>query len=525
MNRELFQILSQYMEKKYPEIWTSNFESSNKDKDKDKGNGIQKLSEQEVKDAIINGKWDELIEGLKAKIVTENKTETETEFKIESKSKQDDNKNKVIKENLFKLIEQKIQETLYKGNQTEALEILRNHLSPLKIFPDRIHQLAQDILLMRATPVNRYILVQEVFGELRKLKGLILSENRLEELIEDAKEYQKIKCPFHVNNVNDSDWCLWTAHNCQRSGPIKMKAENVQRREILTHSTGELLNLLMSTDGKNVFIIDEDGNVHIYPINDPNFRAINISSHNAIHPITFWPRITDKLPELINREVSISNVLGNEVESKKRFPIENPISIAITADDQFLICSTEGQSTTLFDMKNGKVVHSWIRLRCSHLMTPQNSAEKYFLAVSDHGSILQISTESFETIKTIPSMNERLNVSSVYLDGKRLLVGYNNSTIYYYDDWQGYEHPTRIFRGHSCTKFRVNSILSRYDRNLALSCSENGSIYGWNIETGRLVYVIDLHEKCSNDIMEIGQGQFITCGDDGKLYEWKLYQD
>jgi hypothetical protein len=519
MNRDLFQIVSQYIEKNYPEIWTfssSNFKNSNSENDK----GIQKLSEQEVKDAIVDGKWDELIEGLKAKIVAENKTESKTESETESKSNQDDNK--VIKENLFKLIEQKIQETLDKGNQTEALEILRNHLSPLKIFPDRIHQLAQDILLMRATPVNRYILAQEVFGELRKLKGLILSENRLEELIEDAKEYQKIKCPFHVNTENDWDWCLWTDHNCQRCGPIKLKAEDVQRKEISIDSTGELLNLFMSTDGKNVFVIDEDGNVHIYSINDHNFRTITIESHNAINPITFWPRITDKLPELINREVLISNVLGDEVESKKLFPVENPISIAITADDQFLICSNEGQSTTLFDMKNGKVVHSWIRLRCSHLMTPQNSAEKYFLAVSDHGSILQISTESFETIRTIPSMNERLHVSSVYLDGKRLLIGYNNSTIYYYDNWQEYEHPTRIFRGHSCTKFRVNSILSRYDINLALSCSENGSIYGWNIETGRLVYVIDLHGKCSNDIMEIGQGRFMTCGDDGKLYEWKL---
>jgi len=196
--------------------------------------------------------------------------------------------------------------------------------------------------------------------------------------------------------------------------------------------------------------------------------------------------------------------------------------MALTAEKEFVICSTEGQNTTIFDMNEGKVIHSWIRLRCSHLLTPQNASDKYFLAVSDNGVILQISTESFETIKIIPSMNERLQVSSAYLDGRRLLIGYNNSTLYYYEDWQNYEHPTRIFRGHTCTKFRINSILSRFDRNLALACSENGSIYVWNIETGRLIFEINLHDKCSNDIMEIGQERFLTCGDDGKLYEWKL---
>lgn len=495
--QELFQIVSQYLNQNYPEIWNKiSLNIAN-------NNDTEKLSEQELKDAIINGKWDELIEQLAAKFET----------------KLDCNSIEIIKATFFKLIEQKIQETLENGNQTEALEILRNCLSPLKLFPDRIHKLAQDILLMRAAPINRNSLFQEIYEELKKVEGLILPANRLEELINEAREYQKIKCPFHVNHENGSS--LWTDHKCITSCPLKLRPPDVRRREISISSRGELLNIFMSTNENNLFIIDDESDLYVYVIDDSAGNAKKMSSRNVMQSITFWPRISNKLPEKINREVFISNVLEDD-EKRTRLTTENPISMALTADKEFIICSTEGQNTTIFDMNEGKVIHSWIRLRCSHLLSPQNPSDKYFLAVSDNGAILQISTESFETIKTIPSMNERLQISSAYLDGRRLLIGYSNSTLYYYEDWQNYEHPTRIFRGHICTKFRVNSILSRFNRNLALSCSENGSIYVWNIDTGRLVYEIGLHQKCSNDIMEIGQGQYLTCGDDGKLYEWKL---
>ena len=494
MNSELLQIISQYLKQNYPEIWSKLPIESNFD--------TKAISEQQLKDAIINGKWDEIVEELQERF-------------------DDFESQEIIKMTLFKLIEQKIQEKLENGCQTEALEILRNSLSPLKLLPDRIHQLAQNILLMRATPMNRYVLAQEICEELRqKVNGLILSDNRLEELIEQALKYQRIKCPFHAKNNNEVSG-LWTDHKCASNGPLKLKPADVERKEIPHNSRGELLNLYISKNGCNLVVTDDDCEVFVYCLNEANYETKRHSA--SIETLNFWPKTTDKLPVTNDKYVSISNLSGNDENRGKVFNVEGPISMALTADEEFVIFSTEGQITTIFDTKETKVLHSWIRLRCSHLLTPQNTNEKYFLAVSDNGNILQISTESFETIRTLPSMNERLQVSSAYLDGKRLLIGYNNSTLYYYEDWQNYEHPTRILRGHKCTKFRVSSILSRYDQNLAISCSENGSIYVWNLETSRLIYEIVLHDKCSNDILEIGRGKFVTCGDDGKIYEWKLF--
>lgn len=492
MNQELFQIVIQYLKRNYPEICNqSPIVNDN----------LNTLSEQQFKDKVINGMWDEIDDNLS-----------------------DYDSNEIVKTTLFKLIEQRIQETLEKGDQTGALELLRSRLTPLKLFPDRIHQLAQDILLMKAAPRYRSILAQEICGELRKVDGLILPENRLEELIQQACAYQRINCPFHLkDDENVSN--LWTDHKCLRSEPLKLKAVDVECKCVARISNKEILNVFMSKSGRNVFVVDDDSKVISYSIDNSNtVNTTQSKSFVTCESATFWPKITDKLPELIGSQLLISPVMTEEeqLNYKTLFSGGNLLSIAITADANLVICSNEDQNTTIFDAKDGKVIHSWIRLRCSHLLTSQNPADKYFLAVSDNGSILQISTESFDVMRTLPSMNERLHVSSAYLDEKRLLIGYNNSTLYYYEDWQSYEHPTRIFRGHICTQFRVNSILSRYDTNLALSCSENGSIYGWNIATGRLIYEIVLHERCSNDILEIGPGRFVTCGDDGKLCQWKL---
>lgn len=483
-HEQLLQIVSQFLKQKYPEIWNGMAVEFMND---------EGMSEKHLKDVIIDGRWDELIDELSTKYEGE----------------------EIVKVNLFKLIEQKIHETLGKGNQTEALEILRKSLSPLELFPERIHKLAQDILLMRAASKSRYSLAQEICSDLKKVNGLILSENRLEELVEQACEYQKMKCPFHVNDRSESA-NIWVDHKCKRNGPLKLKAEDAERKEIVVESSGELLNLYLSKNGEKLVAINDNSDTFLYEFDAPGRKAKRLGSCNSMESLNFWPKITDNLIEINGKNLSISNL----VTPSPSFPVDNPISIAITADTEFCICSTEGQITTLYDLKDGKVLHSWVRLRCSHLLTPRNPIDKYFLAVSDNGSILQISTESFKVLKTLPSINERVQVSSAFLDGERLLVGYNNSTLYYYEDWQEYEHPTRIFRGHSCTKFRVNCILSRFNPNLALSCSENGSIYAWNIATGRLTHEIAVHEKCSNDILELGMGKFVTCGDDGKLYEW-----
>lgn len=489
VNDQILQLISQYLMKTNPEI--SNQLSTN----------VSELfSSQKLKEFVVEGRWDDLVNKL-------------SEYKnIE-----------IVDKSIFKIIEQKIHEILNFGNQTLALEILRNELSPLNRFPERIHQLAQSILLMRTEPIDRELLAQELIVELKKVAGLMITDNRLEELIQQALEYQKlVNCPFHIER-NDQSLDLWYDHDCKIDETIVLELGHLEGKIIPIESTMDILRILISSDGTRLVVFDDNGELFNYEKIGQHEWNFSKKMTTLLDSVTIWPNIVQRYPQSHNQEQILFKTL-NEPSTTEELSIEAPLSMAFMPNQNFVICSIEDQTTTLFDLKEGKPIHSWIRLRCSHILTPRREDEKYFLAASDSGNILQISTETFQVIKTIPGINDKLQISSVDLDGKRLLVGCNDSTIYYYDDWLNYSHPTRIFRGHFCKKYQIKSILSRHDRNIVISCSENGSIYLWNLSSGRLIFQIKIFPEncCVNDILEVGPRRFICCGDGGKLYQFAI---
>lgn len=489
MREDVLQLIAQYLHGNYPELSTKDLTGSLEND----------FSNQKLKEFILEGRWNDLLGRIEM-------------FKGLEPVK-------------FKIIEQMIHETMREGKQTEAFELLRNILSPMEIYPERIHKLAQGILLMQSDPKDRADLYEELFLDLKGVRGFMISENRLEELFDQAKKYQEMNCPYHIkSSKNDS---IWYDHQCSQQAVCVLLSENVNRKkiELFQGFSGDLLTLLTTPEYSSFSCINEDGKIAIYHRQDSHWIPLTeVVSINEEEPLIIWPKALRKMP--------VVNVLVS-VEIYEKIPLileqiflENMMAIAFMPenDQNYAIISTEKQITVYYDIRSNRIIHSWVRLRCSHLLTPKSLDEKYFLAVSDNNNVLQISTETFEVMKTIPAMEENSQISSAYLDGKRLLLGYNNSTIYYYEDWENYVYPTRIFRSHKCTKYRVNSILSRFDENILLSCSEDGSVYVWNIQSGRLIYKINVHTEgnCVNDILEIDCKTFVTCADDCELYEWTL---
>lgn len=491
INDQILQLISQYLMKKNPEI------------SKQLSTNVSELfSSQKLKEFVINGRWDELVNKLS-----------------ESKNIE------IVDKSIFKITEQKIHELLICGNQTLALEILRNELSPLNRFPERIHQLAQNILLMRPAPIDRELLAKGLIEELKRVPGLMITDNRLEELIQQALEHQKLmNCPYHfVRNDDSSDLCLWYDHDCKIDETIVLELGDVEGKKIPIESTMDILRILISSDGGRLIVFDDNGELFIYEnIGDHGWKFMKKMS-TLLDSMAIWPRIFERYPQSLHLGQILFKTLS-EPSTTEELSIEAPLSMAFMANPNFVICSMEDQTTTLFDLKEGKPIHSWIRLRCSHILTPRGEDEKYFLAASDSGNILQISTETFQVIKTIPAINDKMQISSIGLEDKRLLVGCSDSTIYYYDDWMNYSQPTRIFRGHSCKKYQIKSILSRHDRNIVISCSENGSVYLWNLSSGRLIFQIKIFPEncCVNDVLEVGPKRFICCGDAGKLIQFTI---
>lgn len=499
MNEEVLQLISQYLLQFYPEI-TKNIPIKFNE---------NLLTGHQLKEQIENGNWDSIL----------NRLDVYGHERIP---------NKKIAIQKFKIIEQKIHERLANGDQTEALNILRSELSPMSIFPEKIYQLAQNILKSDAKPKDRVTFAEELFHELKSVPGLIIAENRLEEIVEQAKEYQRIKCPFHYNRKMELS--IWHDHKCPITDTIILRAEdvNMKRIEKCEDDKNDLISLLTFQDYSRLMVIDSDYLMKIYSRNDKGewTRKAEQLNTKVCDPQSIWPKILKK-----TTIETVSNSDHDDINQKTILffmtkELSDTISIAILPGTEYdyAVKSTKDQFTVYYNLKSGEILHSWIRLRCSHILTPFDQSENYFLAVNDNCNILQISTETFEVLKSIPAIDEKLQISSAYLDGERLLVGYNNSTIYYYDDWKNVGHPCRIFRGHKCTKYRINSILSRFDPNILISCSENGIIYVWNLESGRLIYEIKVHTegKCVNDVIEMGPRSFISCADRNELIEWTL---
>lgn len=487
---DILQLIIQYLNQNYPEI------SKNLPIDLE-----EKFTGHKLKEVVLEGRWDEILSRLEGC--------PSLELPI------------------FRILEQKIHEALQKGNQKEAFEILRNDLSPLNIFPEKIHKLAQDILLMKASAKDRSALAQELFGDLKGVPGLMISEDRLEELVNQAIKYQEYKCPYHYSKELFGTDSTWYDHKCPTNSPIVLNSMDVNRIkiEVTPECPGDLFTLLATDNYSKIILIDEYGKMSQYT------RKVDSSGWNIAGGAEGDGKFISIWPKCVQGTQMIHQVL--EFDNKDQIPTilepilsENMMALSFMPgnNQDCAIFSNEDQWTIYYNIRLNQVIHSWTRLRCSHILTPKELDEKYFLAVSDNGSVLQISTETYEVMRTIQAVDEKLQASSAFLDGKRLLLGYNNSTIYYYDDWENYGYPTRIFRGHKCTKYRVNSILSRFDSNIAISCSENGSIYVWNIGTGRLIYEIKVHQEgyCVNDIIEIDRKTFVTCGDGNELYQWTL---
>ena len=486
---QIRQIVSQYLKKINPEM--SEMLSDNI-------SGL--FSSQKLKEIVVEGSWDELVDKL---TISKN--------------------NEIVDKSIFKIIEQKIHETLAKGNQTLALEILRKELSPRKRFPDRVHQLAQNILLMKPEPVDRDSFAQELIAELKRVPGLMITEARLEELIQQAVEYQKTtNCPYHFERNDDSN--LWYDHDCKINETIVLEPESVNAEIIPIQSAMDILQIFTSPDSKHLLVFDGDGNIFLYKRAEHGGWIFTVKMTTESETMTIWPNSIDNFPQSLNQGQVLFKTVQNFNAPCGQISAESPLAMAFMPDQNFVIIGLEDQTTTLFDIREGTPIHSWIRLRCSHIVTPNTVVDKYFLALSDSGNILQISTETFQVLKTIPPVNDKLLISSIDLDGKRLLVGCNDSTIYFYDDWLNYPQPTRIFRGHKCKKFQITSILSRFDPNIVISGSENGSIYLWNLSSGRLLFQIKIFPDncCVNDILEIEPKSFICCGDGGKLYQFSL---
>lgn len=168
---------------------------------------------------ILDGNWDESINTLH-KIGLSNES--------------------MVKSASFLILEQKYLELLQVDKVMEALKTLRTEIVPLSINNNRIHELSSFIMSpslsgLIGSPREEHSRARsrtKLLEELQKLlpPAIMIPENRLEHLVEQALLLQRDSCVYH--NPTDQEMSLYTDHNC---GKNKIPSQTLQVRNICSY--------------------------------------------------------------------------------------------------------------------------------------------------------------------------------------------------------------------------------------------------------------------------------------------------
>lgn len=121
---------------------------------------------------------------------------------------------------LFYVFKQCMLECVSRGDNSLALEILRNQISRLQVGKERVHKLAVGLISLKELGLskNDYEVIQELrkrlLVELEKLlpPPITLPERRLEHLVEMAIAGQIDTCTYHTSDMIS----LYEDHHCTR---------------------------------------------------------------------------------------------------------------------------------------------------------------------------------------------------------------------------------------------------------------------------------------------------------------------
>lgn len=161
---------------------------------------------------ILDGNWDESINSL-------HKMGLPNESMVKSAS--------------FLILEQKFLELLQIDKVMEALKTLRTEITPLSINNNRIRELSSFImapslsgLISSSREENSIAKYRtKLLEELQKVlpPKIMMPENRLEQLVEQAFLLQRDSCVYH--NALDQEMSLYTDHDC---GKNKIPSQTLQ---------------------------------------------------------------------------------------------------------------------------------------------------------------------------------------------------------------------------------------------------------------------------------------------------------
>ncbi|KAH7858298.1 hypothetical protein Vadar_022139 [Vaccinium darrowii] len=453
---------------------------------------------------VLDGKWDECLATLHTMSLADES---------------------IAKAASFLILEQKFLELLKDGKLMDALGTLRNEIVPLSINKGRVHELAASILSPSQTVVLG--LSSQDAGEnsrsrfLEKLQKLLpaaamVPERRLEHLVEQALDMQRLNCVFH--NTLDSELSLLSDHQCGRNQIPS------QTSQVLHAHEDEVWFLQFSHSGKYLASSSKDRSAVIWEVKDNGQLVLKHSLTGHQKPVltVSWSSddcqlLTCGLEEVIRRW----DVSSGECIYVYERPGVGLVSCGWFPDGKGIVSGMTDKSICLWDL-DGRELECWKGQRTVNISDMAITDDgKRIISICKETAILLLDREAkFERL-----IEEEQVITSFSLskDNKFLLVTLINQEIHLWSIVEDVKLVSK-YRGHKRTRFVIRSCFGGFEQAFIASGSEDSQVYIWHRGTGELISALPGHSGAVNCVSwnPINPHMLASASDDHTIRIWGL---
>ncbi|KAG6785943.1 hypothetical protein POTOM_007534 [Populus tomentosa] len=454
---------------------------------------------------VLNGNWDE-------SVVT-----------LHNIGLKDEN---IVKSASFLILEQKFFELLDGDNIVDALKTLRTEIAPLCINNGRICELSSCIVssthcasVGSSNQDNGRIKPRsKLLEELQKLlpPTVIIPENRLEHLVEQALTLQRDACFFH--NSLDKEMSLYSDHQCGR--------DQIPSRilQILEAHSDEVWFLQFSHNGKYLASSSNDRSAIIWEIDVNGGVSLKhrLSGHQKpVSSVSWSPDdhqlLTCGMEEVVRRwDVSSGECL--QVYEKVGLGL---VSCGWFPDGKWIFSGINDKSICMWEL-DGKEVECWKGQKTLKISDLEITSDgKQIISMCRPTAILLLDREA--KAERVIEEDQTITSFSLSRDNRFLLVNLLNQEIHLWSI-DGNIRLVAKYKGHRRTRFVIRSCFGGLEQAFIACGSEDSQVYIWHRGSGDLVEALPGHSGAVNCVSWNPANPYMlaSASDDRTIRIWGL---
>ncbi|XP_022103779.1 WD repeat-containing protein 26-like [Acanthaster planci] len=431
----------------------------------------------------------------------------------------------------FLLLEQKYLEYLEESRILEALQCLRQELTPLKFNTERVHVLSGFLMCTSKEELHRradwagkgHASRTKLMEQLQTFlpPSVMLPPRRLYTLLNQAVELQKHRCPYHNTTIKNDDSLqsisLLHDHICSRNQfPSKC-------RQVVPDHCDEVWFCKFSPDGTKLATGSKDTTVIIWDINQDTLelKAIKtLEGHSYGVSFLAWSPDCKYLiacgPEECS-ELWVWNVETGESKTKiSQSPEDSLTSASWNADSKRFVTGGNRGQFYLCDL-DGNVLESWEGVRVQSLCIKGDT--NVVLAADTHN---RIRAYNFEDLTDQHVIQEDHSIMSFTISSNQrqalLSVAYQGVHLWDIKD----KVLVRKFQGVTHGFYTIHSCFGGVNEKFIASGSEDNNVYIWHVKDEMPIAVLQGHTRTVNCVAwnPVLPNMLVSVSDDCTIRVW-----